>query len=76
MSGDDLAFPFSESAEMQSVNPGLTKREWLAGMALQGIVASDSVTGSNQSKCWKESAQIAVGLADATIAALSRAARA
>lgn len=41
MNGQELAFPFVETREMQgeSINFGLTKREHFAAMALQGFIA-------------------------------------
>lgn len=41
MNGQELAFPFVETGAMQgeSVNLGLTKREYFAAMALQGFIA-------------------------------------
>ena len=51
MKGDESAFPTKggtvwpvESVGAFSAAPGLTKRELLAGMALQGILANDGVS--------------------------------
>ena len=41
--GNELAFPFIEEANCpDSVNFGLTKREYFAGLALQGMVSAES----------------------------------
>jgi hypothetical protein len=38
MNGQSTAFP-------TDIDDGLTKREWFAGMALQGLLACDNVSG-------------------------------
>ena len=42
---EQLAFPHTETTvkmgtEFNSYHPGLTKRDWFAGMAMQGILAN------------------------------------
>lgn len=56
--GDDAAFPGSQ--------PGLTKREYFAAMALQGLLAD----GTNAFE--SEEIRYAVAFADALIEALNR----
>lgn len=43
--GGGFAFPVAEDAAMF---PGLTKREWFAGMALQGLLANPSIIQKGQ----------------------------
>lgn len=40
--GQELAFPFVETREMQgeSISFGLTKREYFAGLAMQGVLSA------------------------------------
>ena len=43
------AFPTSEDA---AHFPGLTKREWFAGMALQGLLSGDPSMSLEESTIW------------------------
>jgi hypothetical protein len=67
--GDDLAFPmvFPSGPPFPSVGTGLTKREYFAAKALQGILAS-----AHPAESWSALATCAVGAADALIAELGR----
>ena len=64
------AFPSldtDEHRQVYSTNPGMTLRDWFAGMALQGILTNkvaDTITASWRCKV----ADLAYGLADAMIA--------
>jgi len=60
--GDDQAFP-----NRPGLVGGLTKREWFAAKAWQGILASADWDGS-----WSDVAGYAVRAADALIAELNR----
>lgn len=64
--GDDLAFPFVETAAMQgeSINFGLTKRELFAAMAMQGFAANPSCS-ANGERHVAEAVQWADALLDA-----------
>ena len=61
MINTEPAYPAAESDYS-----GLTKREWFAGMALQGICAGDTAPFMTDA----EAAKKAVKLADATLEAL------
>ena len=63
----DRAFPSTEKAE-GAFNPGMTKREYFAAMALQGLCASDNF----DSRYPSTTAEIAKGLADALVKELSK----
>lgn len=65
--GQELAFPFVETREMQgeSISFGLTKREHFAAMAMQGLVAAPGAYTVNAR------AALAVECADALLRALS-----
>lgn len=67
--GDDLAFPFVETAAMQgeSINFGLTKRELFAAMAMQGFAANPSCSANGERHVAE-----AVQWADALLAALAQ----
>lgn len=64
MSAQSPAFPFTTADGL--THTGLTKREWFAGMALQGILAN--ITGAGIT----DTADFAVQCADALIAQLER----
>lgn len=51
---------------------GLTKREWLAGMALQGLIAMAAPLGGERNPSPKMYAEYATYVADALIAELSK----
>ena len=61
----DTAFP----AENQDLTTGLTKREYFAGLALQGILAA--YAGRDKLPTSEMAGAGAVGYADALIAALN-----
>lgn len=67
--GQELAFPFVETREMQgeSISFGLTKREHFAAMAMQGYRASLHYAEMNA----KEIASLARDDADALLRALA-----
>lgn len=67
--GDDLAFPFVETAAMQgeSINFGLTKRELFAALAMQGFAANSNATANPIANT-----NLAVAWADALLAALAQ----
>ncbi|MEM1279206.1 MAG: hypothetical protein AAGG53_04095 [Cyanobacteria bacterium P01_H01_bin.152] len=60
------AFPLADHGEFLA--PGLTKREWFAAMALQGLLAAET---ENYHCPPKQTAQMAVERADFLIAALN-----
>lgn len=60
---NESAFPWVSSEG----EPGMTMREWFAGMALQGLCAHDGPPYSED-----EIAEIAVGMADALLAELRK----
>jgi hypothetical protein len=66
MDGDESAYP------LQIINddfdPGMTKRELLAAMAMQGLL-----TNAGLVDCYEKIANLAVNHADALIAELSKA---
>ncbi len=45
---DQSAFPILETAEYNTVSVGLTKREWFAGMALQGLAGRYIGSGAEE----------------------------
>ena len=54
-------------------DPGLTKREWFAGMALQGILANRRSGEQSKAICGSDSAsKAAVKMGDAMLAALGK----
>jgi hypothetical protein len=68
-SANDQAFPLDSRSNAGPIQ-GLTKREYFAAMALQGVIAGDS--NHNFLKDQQYPAEHAVGLADALIAALNK----
>jgi hypothetical protein len=68
---NEAAFPLAAPAGYESVDGGMTKREWLAGMALQGLLASES-NGSRYDTD-AEVAKAALRATDALLAALAEA---
>lgn len=81
--GNDLAFPFVETCEMQgeSISFGFTKRELFAAMAMQGLLANpggpiqaNGMSGWSIVNCEPINVgRTALGMADALIAALNEA---
>lgn len=69
--GDELVFPFVETAAMQgeSINFGLTKRELFAAMAMQGALGGEPGTHLIHGNLAADS----VACADALLAALAQA---
>ena len=66
--GNELAFPFIEEANSpDSVNFGLTKREYFAGLAMQGLLASEIDEASSAEGI----AMLAVDRADALLKRLN-----
>ncbi len=61
MNGQSTAFP-------TDIDDGLTKREWFAGMALQGLIACETVMVSGDAT---ELAKFAVEHADALLKQLA-----
>jgi len=60
--GNLQAFPVP-SADIRDRIPGMTKREYFAAMAMQGILSSDSLWGKSIS----ETARLSVEFADAIL---------
>ena len=71
--GQELAFPFVETREMQgeSISFGLTKREHFAAMAMQGILANRGMIDQPDRASVKWVAERAIASADALLRALS-----
>lgn len=79
--GDDAAFIETAGREGTSeplFKTGLTKREWFAGLAMQGVISSDSAQKDLQRISDEKGiggdvliGQVAVRIADALIAALN-----
>lgn len=68
--GNESAFPTADSgqgSDFEYGDPGLTKREYFAVMAMQGLLASDIPVGME-----REAAQWSVKQADALIAELEK----
>ena len=72
--GKELAFPYQELASPGSgVWYGLTKREYFAGLAMQGFVAANPpTTETNPDMVAKITARAAVSFADALLAELAK----
>ena len=64
---DEPAFPVADHGEFLST--GLTKREWFAATALQGLLVNADYHGD---RTWPALAEDAVKCADNLIAALAR----
>jgi hypothetical protein len=72
-----MSQPFIEASDKYTELPCLTKREWFAGMAMQGILASPTpwtadYEASTPMTSWKDVASGSVQMADALIAALNQ----
>lgn len=65
---DDFAFSRADGVQARSF-PGLTKREYFAGLAMQGIVAN-SIPGSHHTP--NNMARDAIAFTDALIAELNK----
>lgn len=46
--GNEPAFPCFQGKDAQTCDPGLTKREWLAGMAMQSIIQVGTAGGATR----------------------------
>jgi hypothetical protein len=65
---DDNAFPqFNDHPHTEAIYKGLTKREWFAGMAMQGLLAN-----ANDEVISRNIPADAVGWADALITELAK----
>jgi hypothetical protein len=70
MDGNDMAFPCLDEnfTPNGSIQVGLTKREWFAGMALQGLAAGAQASGSGADMLNCEAMALdAIALADAVL---------
>jgi hypothetical protein len=65
--GLDKAFPTVENEDAIEIDPGLTKREYFAGLAMQGMLAEHSLKATEE-----EFANQSVKLADALLKALEK----
>ena len=66
---NELAFPLIETNEVnQSTNTGLTKREYAAIMAMQGLLASDAPFSEDAEQC----AEAAIKYADELFSQLDK----
>ena len=64
---DASAFPLPPATDAESRGAGMTMREWLAAMAMQGIIAGGMMAASPPLKP-KEVAEGAFNMADAMLA--------
>lgn len=62
------AFPLVDNVQTGHIEAGLTKREYFAAMAMQGAMVNADI----DSLCAQGAAEVAVNLADALLAALSK----
>lgn len=72
--GHDMAFPIAKTGPNDSVQYGLTKRELIAAMAMQGMLSTGNCSVASPSQLpelYKQVAEYATAQADALIAALS-----
>lgn len=60
------AFPINHP-HCPDPSTGMTLRQWYAGMAMQGVIASGTVTGNDFNETSKEVSGFAFGVADAMI---------
>lgn len=67
MSANDPAFPYVLRADSDSAEYGLTKREYFAAMALQGMLSNPDIRGSNESL-----AKTSISVADVLIKELEK----
>lgn len=67
----DSAFPFIEGHDDYGVNTGLSKREYLSAMMLQGILSSRNIIEEELS-CQKAFVDISVKMADLLIGQLNK----
>lgn len=72
--GIDPAFPFvvDDLSKNQCTLSGLTKREYFAAMAMQGILSGPCSRDGVPSREWLDAARESVKVADALIDALSQ----
>ena len=65
---EESAFPFvDETGKAQSIAAGLTKREYFAAMAMQGVLANPNYNGD-----YKHLSVVSVKVADALLAELEK----
>lgn len=67
MNGNELAFPSHFGGTVCEPELGLTKREWFAGLAMQGLIANRNYGSQLVHTC----SYLAVEHADALIATLN-----
>jgi len=68
VSGDEMAFPFRVNGVDYG---GVTKREYFAALAMQGLCANDTSASYDKGPCNAAIVARSVVLADALIAALN-----
>lgn len=70
---NDMAFPVDpEHTPNNSIQCGLTKREYLAGLAMQGVINHVLSKGYSHDTAHSIAADRAVAFADALLTALSK----
>ena len=69
---DCPAMPFTQKPEYQHQEAGLTKREYFAGLAMQGILANDNVADGEGNLKASEVAKFTLLLADALLKELGK----
>lgn len=67
----DSAFPLNTGGRYEP-EFGLTKREYFAALALQGIVSSNEMMGKSLNEHYSRTSQMAISYADALINELNK----